>query len=70
MDNDTYAQFGADISADNETATGTIIPGNYCFVVTAFDTSGNESEYSDQACKDVLGPKKIINLIITVTRTD
>ena len=68
--NDGYLKFGDDILAGTETATGTIAPGEHCFVVTAYDLTGNESEYSDQACIDVLGPSKVIKLIITVTGSD
>ena len=45
------------VSVDVGNLTGAIIsnlePGTWCFAVTAYDTSGNESEYSDEACKMV-----------------
>lgn len=45
------------VSVDIGNLTGVIIsnlePGTWCFAVTAYDTSGNESEYSDEACKMV-----------------
>jgi len=30
-----------------------LLPGTYYFVVTAYDTSGNESDYSNQASKAI-----------------
>jgi len=45
------------VSVDVGNLTGAIISnlesGIWCFAVTAYDTSGNESEYSDEACKTV-----------------
>ncbi len=28
-------------------------PGNWCFAITAYDVSGNESEYSNEMCKTI-----------------
>jgi hypothetical protein len=34
-------------------------PGMYYFAVTAYDTSGNESKYSDEVSIDALAPNKV-----------
>lgn len=45
------------VSVDVGNITGAIInslePGNWCFAVTAYDTSGNESDYSEETCKTI-----------------
>ena len=54
-----YGNFSGNytVSVDVGNLTGAIISnlesGTWCFAVTAYDTSGNESEYSDEACKTV-----------------
>ncbi len=45
------------VSVDIGNSTGAIIsslePGTWCFAVTAYDTSGNESDYSEETCKTI-----------------
>lgn len=45
------------LSVDIGNITGTVISslesGNWCFAVTAYDTSGNESAYSAETCKTI-----------------
>ncbi|MCK5616540.1 hypothetical protein KAR91_82520, partial [Candidatus Pacearchaeota archaeon] len=53
----------ADIPADTTTATITMGSGDRCFVGTAHDTSGNESIYSNEVCKDTMPPKTYILII-------
>ena len=35
------------------TTDKTLPAGDYCFVATAYDTSGNESTYSNEVCDDI-----------------
>jgi len=45
------------VSVDVGNITGAIISsletGTWCFAVTAYDTSGNESDYSEETCKTI-----------------
>lgn len=50
----------ADVPKDSTTATVTLGEGDRCFVGTAYDTSGNESKYTNESCKDTLPPATYI----------
>ena len=51
------------------TAEVTVMDGSYCWVVTAVDTTGNESGYSNEVCKaiDSTPPSTPNGLVITIT---
>ncbi|GBD96777.1 MAG TPA: hypothetical protein ENG83_07545 [Nitrospirae bacterium] len=44
-------------SVDIGNTTGAVVdslsPGTWCFAVTAYDTSGNESDYSNEVCTSI-----------------
>ena len=40
----------ADISNSTSASISNLSPGTWCFVVTSYDTSGNESSYSSEEC--------------------
>jgi len=43
-----------DIGNNLGTSFSSLSPGTWCFVVTAYDTSGNESDYSDpEICRTI-----------------
>jgi len=61
---DVYSPI-TDISASTLSTTISLEAGENCFVATAYDTSGNESDYSNQVCKDTLAPATFILTIKT-----
>jgi len=42
-----------DVGNITSAAISNLSSGTWCFATTAYDTSGNESEYSNEACKTI-----------------
>ncbi|MBI5055369.1 MAG: fibronectin type III domain-containing protein [Nitrospirae bacterium] len=42
-----------DIGNNTEAAISGLTPGTWCFTTTAYDSSGNESEHSNEACTEI-----------------
>ncbi len=42
-----------DVKSSTTATIGGLTSGHWCFAVTAYDTSGNESDYSKEVCTDI-----------------
>lgn len=42
-----------DVKDSDTVVIGGLSSGHWCFVATAYDTSGNESDYSNEVCTDI-----------------